>query len=183
MDTTSGPAIDQELVKRFRRGTGEDRRQAFHVLYERHAGALRCYLLRLARSSHTADDLTQEAFLRALNGLNSFSGNCSFKTWVYCIATNLLKDQLRKQGMPMAELGSHTDSELTPLGLAERNEEARRVREAVEALPWELRAPLVLVRLEGMKYREAAEVLGITLEALRMRVHRAYVALAVSLRE
>jgi DNA-directed RNA polymerase specialized sigma24 family protein len=51
------------------------------------------------------------------------------------------------------------------------------VRQAVEALPDELRAPLLLVRFEGMKYRQAAEVLGITPDALRMRVHRAHLAL------
>ena len=70
------------------------------------------------------------------------------------------------------------DPQPTPDDVAQRNEQVRRVRDAVDALPPAMRGPLVLVRLEGMKYREAAQVLGISLAALRMRVHRAHLALA-----
>ena len=64
-----------------------------------------------------------------------------------------------------------------PDEVAGRNEQAARVRRAVDSLPDDQRAALTLVRFNGMKYREAADVLGVTLETIRMRVHRAHLAL------
>lgn len=183
MDNGNGPETDQELVERFKRAPAAQRREAFRGLYVRHAGALRGYLLRLAGSPHLADDLTQEAFLRALGGLDGFSGNSSFKTWLYRIATNLLKDHNRRRGPVEALPDNMTAAQPTPADLVEHNEQVRRVRDAVDALPRDMQQSLVLVRLEGMKYREAAQVLGITLDTLRMRVHRAHLALVAALRE
>ena len=177
MGKVAGADADLEMVEVFKKVRGERAREAFCALYERHAGGVRAYLLRMTRSPDLADDLTQEAFLHALNGLAGFSGDCSFKTWVYQIAMNRFRDHLRRK-RPAAGAewltSDNPDSALAPDELAQRNEEVQRVRDAVAALPEELRAPLVLVRFEGLKYREAAEVLGITLDAVRMRVHRAH---------
>lgn len=182
MEKGSGPESDETFAERFKRSSADDRRRIFCALYERHAGELRYYLLRMGRSPHLADDLTQEAFLRALDRLSGFSGRSSFKTWLFRIATNLLNDHMRRRQTVGLALDDMPSGQRTPAELAEHNEEAHRVRQAVDALPESLRAPLVLVRLEGMKYREAAEALGISLNALRMRVYRAHMALVAALR-
>ena len=186
MEAISGPESDRTLVKCCRDAGREESAQAFRGLYDRHAGPLCSYLRRMTQSPHLADDLTQEAFLRAYSALGRFEGNSSFKTWLFRIATNLYKDQLRRKrpvvnGETVANAQSINDP--SPVEVAERKEEAQRVHQAVQALPDQLRGPVVLVRLEGMKYREAADVLGITLEALRMRIHRAHMALVAALTE
>ncbi|MFP4029497.1 MAG: RNA polymerase sigma factor [Candidatus Brocadiia bacterium] len=180
MDKTIGSRTDQALVVLFQNDDGQ-RRRAFCELYERHAGALRNYLLRLTGAVQTAEDLTQETFLRALEGLESFTGRSSFKTWLFTIGTNLVRDHFRRK-KPMGSLADDlTSSHPDPAEKAETDDDVRRLRSAVADLPESQRFPLVLVRFEGMKYREAAEALGITLAAVRMRIHRAHLALTEAL--
>ena len=184
MGDATGREADEDLVELFQTGRDDGRRRAFCALYERHAGTVRSYLLRLTGRPHLADDLTQDAFLRALNALDRFSGKSTFKTWVFKIAMNLFRDHLRGRRTATGAAPPVEDSPDRGPGpdeLAQRNEDAQRVRDAVAALPEEQRAPLILVRFEGMKYREAAEALGITLGAVRMRVHRAHLALVAGL--
>lgn len=180
MDNAIESRTDEALVKLFQSDDGR-RRGAFCELYARHAGGLRAYLLRLTGTVQRAEDLTQEAFLRALEGLERFSGRSTFKTWLFAIGTNLVRDHYRRK-RPMRSLADDmTAPGPGPAEEAEADEEVRRLRAAVEKLPESQRAPLVLVRLEGMKYREAAEALGITLAAVRMRIHRAHLALTEAL--
>jgi len=183
MNAQGGPATDREFAQRYRHASAEQRRQAFRGLYERHAPQLHCYLCRMTGSVDLADDLTQEAFLRALTGMDAFAGNSSFKTWIYRIAMNLYKDHVRRKAAVGAGFESSSSKQPTPAELAEQSDETKRVRAALDGLPVSLRAPLILVRLEGMRYREAARVLGITLGALRMRVYRAQMALLDALKE
>lgn len=176
--------IEPGLVAQFKTASAEARREAFCRLYERHAGGVHAWLLRMTGSPHLADDLTQETFLHALDGLDGFAGNSTFKTWVYRIAMNLWTDHRRRKGPvingKLAANNAASDSP-SPSELSEQSEEIERLRRAVAEIPEELRSALLLVRFEGMKYREAAEVLGITLEAVRMRVHRAHLALTAKL--
>lgn len=184
MRDDGAPDPDQEWVEQFQAARIGARGAAFRVLYERHAGPLHAYLARLAASDHTADDLTQEAFLKAYEGLDRFELRSSFKTWLYHIATHLYRDGLRRR-RPVTNADGvaqgMADPAPTPADAAADGEELRRVRDAVRRLPDALRVPLLLVRLEGMSYRQASEVLGITLEALRMRVHRAHMTLVQQL--
>jgi len=183
MDSESPVQPDSALVGLFQQGTAGERQQAFCGLYERHAGPVCGYLARLTRDAHLAEDLTQETFLRALKALGRFHGQSSFKTWVYRIATNLFKDHLKRrktmsQNDQMVWKGTAVES---PVEFAERQEEARRVQAAVDALPEDLREPILLVRLDGLSYQQAAEVLGLNLTTLRMRVHRAHLRLVEAL--
>jgi len=175
---------DRELVERFKSGGHAGRREAFCTLYERHAGRLCAYLTGLTRSPHVAEDLAQDAFLRALNGLDGFSQRSSFRTWLYRIATNLWTDHLRRDKAVLTDgavQGGMSATAPSPAEIVQTDDEARRLWEAIDALPGGLRAPLVLVRFEGMKYREAADVLGLTMDAVRMRIHRAHMALVAAL--
>jgi RNA polymerase sigma-70 factor (ECF subfamily) len=164
---------------------GGELAEDFRSLYARYAKPVCFYLQRMTGCPHMAEDLTQEAFLKALRNLDGFRGESSFKTWIFAIATNCCRDHMKKAnparptGEEIAEVPCFRP---TPLEMAQRRQEVRRLRQAILALPEELRAPLLLVRFEEMKYREAAAALGLTLETVRMRVHRAHLALARALR-
>jgi RNA polymerase sigma-70 factor (ECF subfamily) len=183
MEAEHGPDIKRQLAERYRHASAQERRQTFRELYERYAGELHGYLRRMTQSVDLADDLTQDAFLRALTKMDTFTGNSSFKTWVYRIAMNLYRDHLRRKTTVQACLDDAASEQPTPEDAAERSDEARRVRAALDGLPESLRAPVVLVRLEGMKYREAARVLGVSQAALRMRIYRGQMALLEALKE
>jgi RNA polymerase sigma factor (sigma-70 family) len=180
MDMTADS--DGDLIARFRHAHGERRRQAFCALYERHAGDVRAWLGKLTGSTHLADDLTQDTFLRALRALDRFDGRSTVRTWLLTIATNLWRDHLRRKrpvtGTPTVEA---CDPNAAPPECMLQRESVQLVRDAVGRLPGKLREPLMLVRLQGLKYREAAVVLGLSVGAIRMRVHRAHLALAAEL--
>src|SRR5512145_1319131 len=88
-------ASDVDCVQCFKRGGAEERRRAFCALYDRHAGIVRNYLLRLTGCPDLSDDLTQETFLHAFRGLDRFDGEAAFRTWTFRIAINLFRDHLR----------------------------------------------------------------------------------------
>lgn len=187
MQPGDGARPDTTLMEELRSGSGQTRRGAFCALYERYAGPLRTFLAPMARGPELAEDLTQETFLRALAKLHTFDGRSSFKTWIYSIGMNLFRDHLRRRAT-MSETNSPDWTNTaakgpTPAEAAERNEQTERVRAAIDALPEEYRAPVLLVRLEGMSYAEAAEVLGLTVSAVRMRMHRGYRRLVEALAE
>ncbi len=168
---------DEDLVRQFQEEHGRRRQQAFARLFSRHAGMLRGYLRKVTGDHETADDLTQQAFMKALDGLDHFEGRSSFKNWLYKIATNLWKDRLKKK-RPSSGIEDYEKLQnITPDELVEKEERHNRVHEAIQELPEKWRAPLMLVRFEDMQYKEAASILDITTDAVRMRVHRAHKAL------
>ncbi len=152
-------------------------RQSFTAYYAEHAGALQAYLLRLIRVPELAEELTQEAFYRAWRARDSFAGKSTFKTWIFAIAINLVHEQFRKKRETLlgddANLQWRADPAPGPAEQADHNEHLARLRVELDRLPEELREALLLVRFGDMRYAEAAEALGITTDALRMRVHRA----------
>lgn len=160
---------------------------SFTHLYRQNAPAIHTYLFRLCGCPHVTEDLLQETFLAAFNGLADFKGNAAPRTWLYVIATNKFRDHCRNRSRK-TEVAPETLEALphpgpAPLEAAIQREERRRIREAILALSPELRATLLLVRFEGLKYREAAEALGTTTAAVRMQVHRAHRLLAQTLGE
>lgn len=165
--------------------SGSDGHEAFTLLYQQTAPGIHAYLKRLCGCPHLAEDLLQETFLAAFRGLTDFKARSSQRTWLYAIATNRFLDHRRNRWgrveIDSEKLETMASNGPTPLEAAIRREESRQIREAILALPPELRATLLLVRFEGLKYREAAEVLGTTLATVRMQVHRAHRILAQTL--
>ena len=147
------------------------------------------YLRRLV-GDHDAEDVTQEAFLKISAGLNDFRGDSSLSTWIYRIATNAAMDHLRKSN-PLKQMDdSHSavdslNKEEMAVDLSTpavdtqlvRKEMSECIRGIVEGLPENYRTVLVLSDLEEMTNQEIAEVLDISLEAVKIRLHRARVRL------
>lgn len=137
-----------------------------------------------------AEELTQETFLKVSRALAGFRGEAKLSTWIYRIATNVALDRLRSKSPPtrspelslesneMAEAVPDTDvwsGEERPVAtqVLARAEMDACIRDVVTDLPDEYKAVLVLSEFEGLKAREVADVLGHSVGAVKIRLHRA----------
>jgi RNA polymerase sigma-70 factor (ECF subfamily) len=157
----------------------------FESIFHDYGKGLYAFLFRMSGNQHDAEDLTQETFLSVMNKLPTFNGDSSLKTWIYSIATNKFRDALRYGKIRDHDALSgnepaHSRSPLSDLMVKECGEQ---VKAAFYGLNEQYRAAFALVRFEGMSYKEAALVLGTTLDTVRMRVHRAHLLLAELLKE
>ncbi|HBH02709.1 MAG: hypothetical protein A2W08_09835 [Candidatus Rokubacteria bacterium RBG_16_73_20] len=150
----------------------------FQRLYEEFHSRIRRYLGHLA-GAHEADDLTQETFIRVSRALAGFRGDSSLATWVYRIATNVALDRLRSPAFKLAARAAGPEA-LTVLGTAPgvelhiaRREMSECVRGFIDLLPADYRSVVALSDLEGFPDRQIAEVLGLSLETVKIRLHRA----------
>lgn len=170
---------DNELVSRAAGGE----HPAFEELVRRHAGRLHSVVYRLGLPREMAEEVVQEAFLRAWRGLGSFRGGCQFSTWLYRIGCNEAQRRLAHE-RPRIKLlsGSEPDPDVMSDPRSEPHFQLAQVRlrqalaESVGALPLIYRAPLVLRDIEGLSTADAAAILGIGQSAFKSRLHRARVA-------
>jgi RNA polymerase sigma-70 factor, ECF subfamily len=172
-------ADDNRLINESRGGNTA----AFGELVSKHQDRLFNTVLRLVNNSEDARDVVQEAFLHAYQSLHSFKGDSLFFTWLYRIAVNTAISMKRKQ-KPVLRIrpGGDENQAVDPLDSAETNrpgyaielaEEERRVHYALAKLSAEHRAVLVMKDMEGLKYEEMAEILGVPVGTIRSRLHRA----------
>ena len=146
------------------------------VLFERHHGRLYNYCLRLTGDSETSRDLVQEVFFRMLKYRHTYRDDGSFLPWFYRLARNTCFDHFRGAGREVpAEVESfeRPADGPAPSEEAERREEVRLLSRALGRLPVDKRELLVMARFGSLGYQEIAEVLGTTVGAVRVRVHRA----------
>lgn len=166
---------DRDLVIRAQDGD----RAAFEQLVRRHANGVYAVVLRLANDRHEAEEITQEAFLRAWRGLRDFHGDSQFFTWLYRIAINEARRRTQRRPSPgvPASLDEHHIDPRDPGPGPQRRAEHRELRNALEAaigaLDPDHRAPLILRDVEGLSTTEAAEILGLGEAAFKSRLHRA----------
>ncbi|MDQ5816731.1 MAG: sigma-70 family RNA polymerase sigma factor [Actinomycetota bacterium] len=165
---------DPQVVGAARRGDID----AFEVLVRRYQGDVWRLALHLMHDDSLADDVTQEAFVRAFRFLPRYRGDAKFSTWLFTIARNCANDELRRSGR-RKNLRVRLDQE-RPRAPADESV-ALEVREAVTALPMDLREPVVLIDMFGASYAEVARILGTPVGTVKSRVHRARATLARSL--
>lgn len=153
----NGIRTDSELARAVARN-GEE--PAFLELYRRHTPRLLGFVHRLlGRSGSEAEDLVQEAWIRACERLDRFRGDSSFSTWLLGIGLNLVRERQRKRFGTVGETLDEHAHAAAPVG---RNEERIDLARAIELLPEGYRTALVLHDIEGMKHAEIAERLGIS---------------------
>ena len=157
-------------------------RAAFDELVRRHADGLYAVVMRLCADRDEAEEVTQEAFLRAWRGLPAFRGDAQFFTWLYRIGVNEARrraDGMRRRAdvvvVSLDEQREHAsrDGSVQPVDRAERADLRRTLDAAIAALPVDQRAALVLRDVEGLSTAQAAAVLGLREAALKSRLHRA----------
>lgn len=148
-------------------------RQAFQRLYRLHAGRIYGAIHRLAGYDHArAEDLTQDAFVRAWQKLPGFRHESAFGTWLYRLAMNVALMDLRARGanpVSMVDDDHLQDIGDTPFCAAEREE----LQRAIARLPPRARAVLVLHDIEGWKHEEIGSELEMAIGTSKAQLHRA----------
>ena len=183
--------VDQLLVERAQRGD----KRAFELLVEKYQHKLARLVSRLVRDPGEAEDVTQEAFIKAYRALPSFRGDSAFYTWLYRIGINTAKNFLVATGrraptsteVDAEEAEGYESSELlhdinTPESLLLSKEIGTTVNSAIDSLPEELRSAIQLRELEGMSYDEIAKLMDCPIGTVRSRIFRAREAIAEKLK-
>jgi RNA polymerase sigma-70 factor (ECF subfamily) len=166
---------DDELIGRVRRG--ETRH--FAELVQRYQDPVYGMTLRFIGSAVDAEDLAQEAFLRAYRGLEGFKGDSRFSTWLYRITWNLCADWLRRNRRPGRAAMTIDDAGGVPDGRVDVEEgylaaeEKREVREALDRLDAKYRNVLILLYYQKLSYDQIADVLDVPLKTVETRLYRA----------
>ena len=168
-------AAEAALVDRAKAGE----RIAFEELVRRHADQLYGVVLRFVASAEEAEEVTQEAFLRAWRSIARFEGRSQFFTWLYRIGINEAKRRAERRP-PSGQVVSTEerpvydtpDPREAPAAQAEQVELRVALERAVRALPVEYRGPIILRDLEGLSTTEAAAVMELGEAAFKSRLHR-----------
>lgn len=173
---------DRQLVERTLAGD----LHAFEGLVERHREIVFRVASRIVGREH-AEDVSQDAFLRAFHRLGRFRGDASFRTWLLQITQNVaLSSRSRGREGPATEPEAvelvDPDATRQPVSELERRERQERLELKLEKLRADYRSLLVLRDLEGLSYAEIAEVLEMPLGSVKGRLHRARAELIDALR-
>lgn len=179
----------RRLVERFQ--TGIDREESFRRLFEGHYRLIRYHFRRQGVSSEEAEDLTQETFLLVYRSLDDFRGEARFATWLLRIADNVLRRAWKGRrgarrhapvvpletalfgdgdAMPPDERIARRDP--GPLDALLDRERYGQVVQELRAMPAQMRQCVSLRLFQGLRYREIARVLGISLDAVRVQLAR-----------
>ena len=170
---------DEVLVERAQAGD----RDAFEDLVRGHADRLYAVVLRFTADPAEAEEVTQEAFLRAWRSIGRFEGRSQFFTWLYRIGINEAKRRAERRPAPgcVVSLEDEPAEEVadlreSPEARSEQGELRARLEQAIRDLPLDYRAPLVLRDVEGLSTAEAAAVMDLGEAAFKSRLHRARLA-------
>lgn len=182
---------DQALVERVQAGD----KQAYGLLVAKYQRRLLRLVSRLVRDPAEAEDVTQEAFIKAYRALAGFRGDSAFYTWLYRIGVNTAKNWLVANGrraptsteLDNEDAENYGESDLlrdvdTPERLLMTKQIGETVNAAMSELPEELRTAISLREVDGLSYEEIAQVMECPIGTVRSRIFRARDAIAVKLR-
>ncbi len=179
--TRNNEQLDEELVARVQRGD----KSAYDILVLRYQHKIVQLVNRYVKDHSEAQDVAQEAFIKAYRALGSFRGESAFYTWLYRIAINTAKNYLvsrsRRNSDYQVDIQDAEALENAPqlqgLDTPERNllgeEIVKTIQAAIENLPEEMRVAITLREFEGMSYEEIAEAMDCPVGTVRSRIFRA----------
>jgi RNA polymerase sigma-70 factor, ECF subfamily len=165
----NGQLDDSILVRAAQHGDID----AFEELVRRYQASIYRVALRMLGSRADAQDAAQETFVRAWRALPRFRQDSTISTWLYRIVTRRALDRIATRRTTGTLDEVEVEAGPDPAQAAEDRERLRAVRHAIANLPPEQRAALVLREFEGLSYQEVADVLGVSLPAIKGRIHRA----------
>ena len=181
--------IDQALVERVQRGD----KAAYDLLVLKYQHKIGQLISRYVHDSHEAQDVAQEAFIKAYRGLAKFRGDSAFYTWLYRIAINTAKNHLVTMGRKISDTGiDAADAEQFEGGGALReyatperelvsDQIIKVVRQSIAELPEDLRTAITLREFEGLSYDEIAVAMDCPIGTVRSRIFRAREAIDTNL--
>ncbi len=194
------PDLDDELMKQCQQGDME----AFDLIVRRNQIPLVNFIARFLSDPDASEDLAQETFVRMFKAIKRYrSGTAKFSTWMYHIASNLCKNELRNRGrrgrffvdnvITESSSGSESTEEdliatapahvsLQPGNQLEQKEREHAVQSAISELPERYRLPLVLRDLQELSYEEISDTLTLPLGTTKSRINRARLMLKDKLR-
>jgi len=174
-------ATDQELVERVKQGD----KTAFDLLVIKYQQRIINLVSRFVRNQSDAQDVTQEAFIKAYRAMPNFRGESAFYTWMYRIAVNTAKNYLAVQSRrPVAAERDITEIEqiegdnalkdyATPEHMLLRDEIQETIVKAIENLPDDLKMAITLREVEGLSYQDIASAMDCPIGTVRSRIFRA----------
>jgi RNA polymerase sigma-70 factor (ECF subfamily) len=171
---------DREAVRRVQAGDTE----AFEPLVEKYKRKVFRLAYQVLRDQEEALDVAQEAFVKAFRALPAFKGDSAFYTWLFRITMNVALDRKRQRTTRAKSLGADdvppeewertaTSTDPDPEDVASSAERRERIRKGLDSLSENHRAIIILSDIEGLQYREIAEVLGIPMGTVMSRLHHA----------
>ena len=169
-DQSSEPE-DTDLLHRARKGDSD----ALESLVRRHQGVVYRFLLSFLKDEDQAADATQDTFLKALDRLEGFRGESSFRTWLLAIARNealgFIRSRARRGEEALEQTEIIADDSLAPDEEALQAEEIRRVRDALERLPEKQRLSVSLRLFDGLSFIEIGQIIDSSEGAARVNYH------------
>ena len=177
------PETESALVEQLRRGD----ETAFDTVYEAFNLRLYTFLLRLSRRHDVAEDLLEETWLRLVKHAHRLHADTRLGAWLFTVARNLhvsyvrsrlIEDTTTAGLMALSPISIHR---MSPFEATAANELERRIERALASLPSAMREVLLLIGIAGLDHSDAADVCGITPDALRQRLRRARAMLAKAL--
>jgi len=181
---------DYDIVKKVKSGDFD----AFESLVEKYQGKIYRHLRKMVHDTSHTEDLLQETFLNAYKGLRGFEGTSTFSTWLFRIATNTALMYLRKNRPETVEyddaIRNSADNHFapaspqfvnTPLEMLLSMEGKRELEKAIDGLPVDYRAVLILRDVEGFSLEEVSRIVDSSIPAVKSRLHRARNSVRVAL--
>ncbi len=186
------PETDDELMQRFQKGDAD----AFNCIVRRHQKPLINFIARFTGDRDNAEDLAQDTFIRIFKAANRYKpGRAQFKTWMYFIARNLCKNEIRNRGrrdryrvdnvITNAQTSNGNEDQIDLIATApadasfqpevaiERKELRRATQNAIAELPEKYRFPLILRDIQGFSYEEISKILELPNGTTKSRINRA----------
>lgn len=174
---------DRLLMERIKKGD----EKAFELLAARHHRMVFSLACRFMNDEHEAEDISQEAFIRVYRAAPTYTPDAKFTTWLYTIVKNLCFNAIRKRNLarvlPIDDENVPEPASPSPgqLDVLLREQVRERVAGAVSRLPENMRLAVLLHKFHGMQYDEIAGIFQCSVNAVKLRVHRAKAILAAEL--
>lgn len=189
MSTELSPLSDEEVMARFQ----ADDAAAFDELVRRYRDRLFFFIVQMVKDRALAQDMLQETFIRLWRHKLKYRNVARFSTWIFTIAGNLVRSEMRRQAREQRVDLSPRDPDDRPIelpdpgpavdALVHRNMQVEEVRAAIERLPEEFREVIVLREIEELSYEEIVEMLRVPLGTVKSRINRARARLALLLQK
>jgi len=148
------------------------------LLFQRYHRALYGFIFRMTGKQEQSEDMVQDVFYRLLKSRHTFTGEGEFRTWMYHVSRNIIKDHYRKSKNDASQYDADAFAEKLSVAAQadvdiQKKMELKQLQQAINKLDEQSREVIVLSRYQELKYAEIAHILGISEGAVKVRVHRA----------